>query len=241
MKERIAKRMAKAGLCSRRTAESWIEQGRVSVNGKVLETPAVKVGEDDVILVDGAPLPETPDAKLWLYHKPVGLITTHDDPEGRPTVFDALPEELGNVISVGRLDLNSEGLLLLTNHGELSRYMEHPSTGWTRRYRLRVRGTPDANTLRQLKRGIEVDGVRYGSIHAKPEAERAGANQWVEVSLEEGKNRELRKVFSHLGHPVSRLIRVAYGPFQLGNLASGALKAIPKKVIQNAVGKAVAL
>lgn len=235
--QRIAKAISHAGLCSRRDAERWIEAGRVKVNGERIDTPALTVTKKDRVEVDGELIGPPPEPTLWLYHKPVDLITTHHDPEGRTTVFETLPRTLDGVLSVGRLDINSEGLLLLTNNGEISRYLELPSTGWTRTYRLRVRGTPTTETLRALKKGVEVDGVQYGSISAKIDGEKDGVNQWITTQLAEGKNRELRKVFSHFEHPVSRLIRVSYGPFQLGNLPSGEVKQVSRKVLRNAIGE----
>ena len=233
--ERIAKAMARMGACSRRDAERFIAAGRVRVNGEVINSPVVFVSASDSILLDDAALQGKAPAKLWRYHKPAGLITSHHDPEGRPTVFDALPASLGRVISVGRLDLNSEGLLLLTNDGELARYLEHPDTGWARKYRVRMRGTPSAQTLRELKKGVEVEGIVYRGIGVKMEKE--GENSWAQVTLTEGKNREIRRVFEHFGHPVSRLIRISYGPFQLGTLEAGALQPVADKAIKNAVGK----
>lgn len=234
--ERIAKRLARAGLCSRREAERWIEQGRVAVNGKVLESPACVVGAGDIIVVDGAPLSEPEPTRLWRYHKPAGLVTTHKDPEGRNTVFDRLPASLPRVISVGRLDLNSEGLLLLTNDGELARKLELPSNAWVRRYRVRVNGAVTEAALARLEAGVTVDGIAYGSINAVLDRQQ-GANAWLTVSLREGKNREIRKVMEHLGWPVSRLIRVAYGPFQLGTLAEGTVEEVPGKVLREQMGE----
>lgn len=237
--ERIAKRMAAAGLCSRREAERWIEDGRVQVNGETIDSPALTVTDADEIVVDGLPLAEKVPVRLWLYHKPAGLVTTHSDPEGRPTVFENLPEGLpARVISVGRLDLNSEGLLLLTTSGELSRHLEHPDSGWKRRYRVRLRGFPDETALRQLKKGITIDDITYRGISVeKEEQQSSGSNQWALVTLTEGKNREIRRVFEHFGHPVSRLIRIAYGPFQLGKIPAGEAKEVTSAVIRNAVGK----
>lgn len=234
--ERIAKRMSRAGFCSRRQAEELIAEGRVAVNGEIIDTPAIRVLPDAEITVDGKTIEKPEDTRLWILHKPRGLVTTTHDPEGRPTVFSILPEDMPRVISIGRLDLNSEGLLLLTNNGELSRFMELPSTGWTRRYRVRVLGTPEQETLRQLKKGATVDGIHYGSVAAKIEKQVEGRNVWLEVALTEGKNREIRRLFEHFGHPVSRLIRVSYGPFQLGNLKHGAVKEVPRAVLRNQLG-----
>jgi 23S rRNA pseudouridine2605 synthase len=237
--ERIAKVMARAGLCSRRDAERWIAEGRVMVNGAVLSSPAVTVGHNDDIRVDGQPLPEPERARLWRYHKPTGLVTTHRDEKGRPTVFAALPDSLPRLISVGRLDLNSEGLLLLTNDGELARRLELPATGWVRRYRVRVHGPVDPERLKELARGPTIDGVAYGPIRAQLDRQQ-GSNAWITMSLQEGKNREVRRVLEHIGYPVTRLIRIAYGPFQLGNLASGAIEEVPKKVLSDQLGTGAA-
>ena len=233
--ERIAKRMARAGLCSRRDAERWIADRRVAVDGKVLDTPATIVTEASLITVDGKPLPETDRTRLWRYHKPAGLVTSHKDPQGRTTVFERLPSDMPRVISVGRLDLNSEGLLLLTNDGELARRLELPSTGWLRRYRVRIHGTPDPMALGALEKGITIDGVTYGSIKAVLDRQQ-GANAWLTVGLKEGKNREIRKVMEHLGWSVSRLIRIAYGPFQLGLLPSAEAEEVPTKALKEQLG-----
>lgn len=244
--DRIAKVMARAGLCSRRDAEKWITAGRVSLNGKTLETPAVTVRDGDDVRVDGKPLPAADRARLWRFHKPKGLITTHKDEKGRTTVFDVLPPDLPRVVSVGRLDLTSEGLLLLTNDGAMARELEHPSRGWVRRYRVRVHGRVDDKQLARLKRGITVDDVRYGPIDARidkapegePKSAAKKANTWVTVSLTEGKNREVRKVMEFIGLTVNRLIRVSYGPFQLGNLEPGVLEEVPRHVLRQQLGKA---
>jgi len=236
--ERIAKVLARAGLCSRREAERWIESGRVQVDDETLQTPAVTVTKENVILVDGNPLPERSESRLWRYHKPPGLVTSHKDPQGRQTVFEQLPKELGRVISVGRLDLNSEGLLLLTNDGELARKLEMPSTGWVRRYRVRVHGKVDDRKLQSLKDGITIMGVRYGAIDARQDENpksSGGANVWLNVSLAEGKNREIRKVMEHLGLSVNRLIRVSYGPFHLGKIARGGVEEVSGKVLRDQV------
>jgi 23S rRNA pseudouridine2605 synthase len=233
--QRIAKVLARAGLCSRRDAERWIAEGRVAVDGAVLTSPAVAVAADADVRVDGKPLPQPERARLWRYHKPVGLVTTHRDEKGRPTVFGALPAGLPRLISIGRLDLNSEGLLLLTNDGALARRLELPATGWIRRYRVRVHGTVDPASLEALARGVTVDGVAYGPIRAHLDRQQ-GSNAWITLSLQEGKNREVRRAMGHLGLPVTRLIRLAYGPFQLGHLARGAVEEVPPKVLREQLG-----
>ena len=234
--ERIAKVMARAGLCSRRDAERWIAAGRVAVDGAILTSPAITVTEANEIRVDGRPLPEPDRARLWRYHKPAGLVTTHRDERGRKTVFGALPEGLPRLVSVGRLDLNSEGLLLLTNDGALARRLELPATGWVRRYRVRVHGFVDPARLAALARGIAIDGIAYGPIRALLDRQQ-GSNAWVTLSLQEGRNREVRRVLEHLGYPVTRLIRLAYGPFQLGHLAPGAIEEVPRKVLAEQLGQ----
>ncbi|WP_119303709.1 pseudouridine synthase [Dongia deserti] len=235
--ERIAKAIARAGVCSRRDAEAMILAGRVSVNGKKLTSPALNVTENDDIRIDGKPLPAAERTRLFRYYKPRGLVTTAKDPQGRPTVFDSLPEGMPRVISVGRLDLNSEGLLLLTNDGALARRLELPSTGWVRRYRVRVHGQVEQAQLNQLAKGIEVEGVRYGAVQATLDR-RQGDNVWLTMSLTEGKNREIRKICGHFGWPVSRLIRVAYGPFQLGSyLQPGDIEEVPAKVLREQLGE----
>ncbi len=259
--ERLAKRIARAGVCSRREAEGLIEAGKVRVNGKIIRTPALNVSDSDKVEVGGKVLAAKEETRLWLYHKPQGLVTTHKDPGGRPTVFQALPKSMPRVISVGRLDLNSEGLLLLTNDGALSRRLELPSTGWIRRYRVRVHGKVTDKMIDQLKAGVTVDGVQYGSVkveHENPHHDsgrnplpnplpkrerearhrRAGEgayNQWLIVSLTEGKNREIRKVFEHFGCMVNRLIRLSYGPFILGSLPRGEVKEVSGKALKSFV------
>jgi 23S rRNA pseudouridine2605 synthase len=238
--ERIAKAIARAGLCSRRDAERWIAEGRVSLNGEILTSPAVTVTADSDIRVDGKQLPEPDRPRLWRYHKPVGLVTTHRDEKGRPTVFGALPAGLPRLISVGRLDLNSEGLLLLTNDGALARRLELPATGWIRRYRVRVHGAVDPSRLASLASGVTIDGIAYGPIRAALDRTQ-GSNAWLTLSLQEGKNREIRHVLDHLGYPVTRLIRVAYGPFQLGHLGRGEVEEVPAKVLRDQLGGSFAV
>ncbi|MFN3559189.1 MAG: pseudouridine synthase [Brevundimonas sp.] len=238
--ERIAKAMARAGIASRREVERLIGLGKVAVNGKILDTPATLVTRDDAITVNGKPIGAAQATRVWRYHKPSGLVTSHNDPGGRPTVFDALPSSLPRVISVGRLDLNTEGLLILTNDGELSRALELPQTELVRQYRARARGRVSQLQLDSLKEGVTVDGVRYGPIEARLEKAvekadtegRGPANLWISVSITEGKNREVRKVLEHLGLTVNRLIRLAYGPFQLGSLPVGAVEEVGPRVIR---------
>lgn len=228
--DRIAKVLARAGLCSRREAERWILDGRVSVDGKTLDSPAFNVPPGAEVRVDGEPLPDREPTRVWRYHKPAGRLTTRRDPEGRPTIYDALPHELANAITVGRLDMNSEGLLLLTNDGEAARRMELPATGWRRQYRVRVHGRVDEKALARLADGITIDGVAYGPVVAKLERQVA-ANAWVTLQIREGKNREVRRIMEHLGHPVSRLIRTAFGPFQLGKLERGKVAEVAAEVL----------
>lgn len=232
---RIAKAIARAGLCSRREAERWIAQGRIAVNGATLTTPAREVTPADLITVDGTPLPVAEPVRLWRYYKPRGLVTTHRDPQGRPTVFDHLPPGLPRVISVGRLDFNSEGLLLLTTDGALARHLELPSTGWLRRYRVRARGRITQQRLDGLKEGVEVDGIRYGPIEATLDREQ-GANVWLTIGLREGKNREVRKVLGTLNLEVGRLIRISFGPFQLLDLEPGQAEAVKRRVLIDQLG-----
>ena len=231
----MAKALARAGVASRREVERLIEAGRVAVNGAVLTTPAVRIGPGDILTVDGAVVAESEPTRLFRYHKPVGLMTTHNDPKGRPTVFSALPAGLPRLISIGRLDLNSEGLLLLTNDGGLARALELPATGLLRRYRARARGRTDQAALDRLKDGITVEGVRYGGIEArldKAKEDQTGANLWITVTLAEGKNREVRRVLEAIGLKVNRLIRVAYGPFALGTLGVGQIEEVGPRVIR---------
>ncbi len=234
--ERIAKWLARAGVASRRDIERMIGEGRVRLNGAAVSHPATFVSLGDVVQVNGAVVEAPGRTRLWRYHKPAGLMTTHRDPEGRPTVFDALRETLPRVVSVGRLDFNSEGLLLLTNDGALARRLELPATGWLRRYRVRVHGRADEAALAALAKGVTVAGVRYGSIEAGLDSVK-GENAWLTVSLREGRNREVRRVMAHLGLGVMRLIRVAYGPFQLGSLPRGAVEEVPARVLRDQLPK----
>lgn len=237
--ERIARRIARAGVCSRRDAEKLIAEGRVAVNGVTITSPALNVGADDAITIDGAALPEAERTRLWRHHKRAGRLTTSRDTRGRATVFDDLPGDLPRVVTVGRLDYNTEGLLLLTNDGALKRKLELPATGWRRRYRVRVHGPVDEDKLAALAQGITLDGIRYGPVEAHLER-RTGTNAWLAVTLREGKYREVRRILEHLGLTVTRLIRVSFGPFQLGALPPGATEEVPARVIANAVGGAFA-
>jgi 23S rRNA pseudouridine2605 synthase len=236
--ERIAKAMARAGLCSRREAEAWIAAGRVAVNGAVIASPALNVMPQDRITVDEKPLPQRERTRLFLYHKPRGLVTTHADPQGRPTVFAALPKHLPRLLSVGRLDANTEGLLLLTNDGGLARVLELPVTGWLRRYRVRAHGRVQPDQLTALRGGIVIDGVRYGSIEAKLDREQ-GANVWLTFAMREGKHREVKNVLGHLGLAVNRLIRVSFGPFQLGDLPEGEVEEVKTRILREQLGEKV--
>jgi 23S rRNA pseudouridine2605 synthase len=233
--ERIARAIARAGLASRREAEAWIEAGRVAVNGEVIRSPARDVTAHDRITVDGEPLPAKQRTRLFLYHKPRGLLTTHTDPRGRPTIFSRLPKHLPRLISVGRLDFNTEGLLLLTNDGALARVLELPATGWLRRYRVRAHGSVTQPQLDALRAGIAVDGVQYGPIEAALDRVQ-GSNLWLTFAIREGKNREVRNVLGALGLTVTRLIRVSFGPFQLGELAEGEVEEVRTRVLREQLG-----
>lgn len=236
---RIARAMARAGLCSRREAERWIAEGRVSLNGRVLDTPAVEIKPRDRVLVDGQPMPSPEPPRLWRFHKPKGCVTTHHDPEGRETIFDKLPPGLPRVVTIGRLDYNTEGLLLLTNDGALARYIELPETGWLRRYRVRAQGRITQAELDKLKEGVEIDGVRYREIDATLDSEQA-SNVWLTVGLREGKNREVRRIMASLGLAVSRLIRISFGPFQLLDLKPGEVESVRRKVLADQLGPKLA-
>jgi len=233
--ERIAKKLSRAGVCSRREAERWIADGRIKVNNVILSTPATNVSEKDKILVDNIPLPKPSLTKIWRFHKPKGCLVTENDPKGRKTIFQILPKALPRVISVGRLDYDSEGLLLLTNDGAISRKLELPSTGWLRKYKVRVHGIVDKSALLKIKDGIKLDNFKTGPIEASLEIQK-GTNAWILIGIREGKNREIRRIMDHLGYPVNRLIRLSYGPFQLGNLKSGEVLEINKNVIKNQLG-----
>lgn len=235
MAERIAKFMARSGVCSRRDAEDIIRQKRVSVDGVVIDSPAFNVEGTENILLDGEKLPAIEPTRLWLYYKPQGLVTSHKDEQNRDTVFDNLPPEMPRVISVGRLDLNSEGLLLLTNNGELSRKLELPENSWSRRYKVRVHGFVDKNKLAELAKGTVIDGVNYGPVKAELESQN-GTNSWLLITLTEGKNREIRKLMKYIGLEVARLIRLSYGPFQLGNLQKGEVREVTQKVLKEQLG-----
>lgn len=233
--DRIAKVLARAGVASRREAERMIAAGRVTVNGDKITSPALNVTESDRITVDDKPLAAAEQPRLWLYHKPAGLVTTARDEKGRRTVFDALPDTMPRVMSVGRLDLNSEGLLLLTNDGDLKRKMELPSTGWLRRYRVRVRGYPSEDTVKPLRSGITVDGLTYQPMTVTLDRQQ-GANAWLTISIREGKNREIRRAMEAVGLSVNRLLRLSYGPFQLGELKAGAVEEVRGRVLRDQMG-----
>ncbi|WP_103172758.1 pseudouridine synthase [Paracoccus sp. SY] len=233
--DRIAKVMARAGVASRREAERMILEGRVSVNGKKIDSPALDVLPTDRIVVDGKKLDEPQETRLWLYYKPLGLVTTESDEKGRQTVFDALPRDLPRVMTVGRLDLNSEGLLLLTNDGELKRRLELPSTGWLRRYRVRVNGTPSDMTFAPLRRGATIDGEEFAPMEIKLDSQQ-GANAWLTVGIREGKNREIRRAMAHVGLQVNRLIRIGYGPFKLIGMEKNEVVEVKKRVLRDQLG-----
>lgn len=236
--QRIAKWIAHSGYCSRRDAEKLIAEGRVAVDGKTIDTPATKLASPDAITIDGEKLPQQENISLWLLHKPKGVITTHKDPQNRPTVFSLLPDSLPRVISIGRLDFNTEGLLLLTNNGELARHLELPSTGWIRKYRVRVFGRTDERKLKQLEQGVTIEGVHYApaKISFPKQQKEKGHNIWVDVAVTEGKNREVRKLLEYAGLTVNRLIRTAYGPFQLLDLKPGEYQQVPQKQLKNFLG-----
>jgi 23S rRNA pseudouridine2605 synthase len=233
--ERIAKRIAGAGLCSRRDAECWINDGRVSVNGKILTSPAVNITPHDTIAVDGKALDPQDAPRLWRYYKPRGLVVSHRDEKHRPTVFENLPKHLPRVVSVGRLDLDSEGLLLLTNSGDLARHLELPDTGWTRKYRVRVRGKINPEKLSALAAGITIDGINYRGILAQLDRQTT-SNAWLTIALKEGKNREIRKIMEHLGYGVSRLIRTGYGPFNLNALNENDISEVKTAILRDQLG-----
>ncbi|MCB1336477.1 MAG: rRNA pseudouridine synthase [Maritimibacter sp.] len=235
--DRIAKVLARAGIASRREAERIIEAGRVSVNGKLIDSPALNVTAADQIAVDGKPLAEPEPPRLWLYHKPMGLVTTAKDEKGRATVFDNLPEGMPRVVSVGRLDLNSEGLLLLTNDGEIKRRLELPSTGWVRKYRVRIHGAPKDEDFAPLRAGLVVDGEKFQPMSVTVDRQQ-GANAWLTVGLREGRNREIRRAMEAVGLTVNRLIRIAYGPFRLGELKPGAVEEVKARVLRDQLGLA---
>ncbi len=233
--DRIAKVLARAGIASRREAERMIEAGRVTVNGKTIDSPALNVTPSDRITVDGKPVAEPEPARLWLYHKPTGLVTTNRDEKGRPTIFDNLPEDMPRVMSVGRLDLNSEGLLLLTNDGAIKRKLELPSTGWLRKYRVRINGRPKDEDFAPLRQGLVIEGEKFQPMTVTLDRQQ-GANAWLTIGLREGKNREIRRAIEDIGFTVNRLLRVSYGPFQLGNLKPGEVEEIRRRVLRDQLG-----
>ncbi|MBU2357817.1 MAG: rRNA pseudouridine synthase [Alphaproteobacteria bacterium] len=233
--DRIAKVLSRAGIASRRDAERMIEEGRVSVNGKTITSPALNVTDRDRIVVDGKPVGQPEAPRLWLYHKPAGLVTSAKDEKDRQTVFDAMPADMPRVMSVGRLDINSEGLLLLTNDGGIKRRLELPSTGWLRRYRVRINGSVSEARLDELRKGITVEGVKYQPMIVTFDRQQ-GANAWLTISIREGKNREIRRAMEAVNATVNRLIRVSYGPFQLGKLEAGAVEEVKGRVLREQLG-----
>jgi len=240
MSERIAKFLSRSGVCSRRQAEEYIRQKRITVNGRTIESPAFNVEGNEKILFDGEKIASKEPTRLWIYYKPTGLVTSHKDEKDRKTVFSALPDGLPRVISVGRLDLNSEGLLLLTNSGDLARKLELPSNGWSRRYRVRVHGFLEQKKLAELEKGVTIDGIEYQPAKIMVDSQQ-GSNSWLTITIKEGKNREIRKIMRHIGLEVARLIRVSYGPFQLGKLKEGELKEVAGKVIKEQLGESFVL
>ncbi len=237
--ERIQKVLARAGIASRREAERFILEGRVKLNGVVLKEMGAKVGPQDQITVDGKLVGQPDRLRVWLYYKPKGLVCSHHDPEGRPTIFEKIRHQypqLPRLISVGRLDLNSEGLLLLTNSGEIAHHLESPKTAWRRRYRVRIFGVVDPLKLKALEKGITVDGIRYGPIEAAIDRQQ-GQNAWITMVLTEGKNREIRKIMDYLGYSVNRLMRVGFGSFQIGSLTSGEIDEVHLSALKASLGK----
>ena len=230
--ERVAKIIARAGLCSRREAERLILRGLVRVDGELITSPALNISAKAKIDVDGNPLPDPQPTRMWRYHKPAGRLTTRRDPEGRPTIYDGLPLELSQAITIGRLDMSSEGLLLLTNDGGLARRLELPKTGWLRKYRVRVHGIINSNELDQLAHGITIDGIHYGPVTATLERQ-IKSNAWVNIALREGKNREIRRLMEHLGYSVNRLIRISFGPFQLGKPTRGNVEELSSRILSS--------
>ena len=233
--ERIAKRIARAGICSRREAETYIADGRVKVNGELLESPAFTVTEKDIVEVDNVRLNKAEPPRLWRYHKPRGLVVSNRDEKGRDTIFTHLPTSLPRVISVGRLDIDSEGLLLLTNDGDLARHLELPATGWTRKYRVRVHGRVEEKKLEEIAEGVVVDGVQYGPVLARLDTQK-NSNAWLTIAIKEGRNREVRNIMEHLGYPVTRLLRLSYGPFLLGRLEAGGVDEVKPSVLAEQLG-----
>ncbi len=236
--ERIAKVLARAGVASRREVEKLVAAGRIAVDGKVVSSPALNVTDKNAITLDGKPVKAAEEPRVWRYHKTAGTLTTNRDPKGRPTVFEKLPPDLPRVVTVGRLDFNTEGLLLLTNDGALARHLELPQNAWLRHYRVRVYGEVDEKKLKALASGVTIEGVRYEPIKVEIESEKTeGANRWLSVTIREGKNREVRKVMAHVGLQVTRLIRVSFGPFQLGKLPRGGIEEVPRRVLRESLGK----
>lgn len=235
--ERIAKYLARAGVASRREAERLIEAGRIAVDGKKIASPALNVTDKNSITLDGQPIAAKEETRVWRYHKTIGTLTTNRDPKGRPTIFEKLPPELPRVVTIGRLDFNTEGLLLLTNDGELARHMELPKNAWLRHYRVRVHGAMNVKRLKELQNGAEIEGVRYEPMKIELEEDKTeGMNRWLSVTIREGKNREIRKAMDYIGLQVTRLIRVSFGPFQLGKLPRGGIEEVPRRVLKESLG-----
>lgn len=233
-KVRIAKKIADAGLCSRRDAEKLIENKKVTLNGELVLSPAINVSNKDEIKVNGKLISQNIEPKIWIFHKPKGIITTHKDTHNRKTVFDVLPKNLGHVISVGRLDINSEGLLLITNFGNIAHFLEHPKTAFKRKYKARIYGNIEKEEISKIEKGIKIDGIKYKPAKVKI-INNENRNSWIEIEITEGKNREIRKIFEYFNYPVNRLIRISYGPFSLMNLKPGEIIEAPKNLVENII------
>ena len=235
--ERIAKVIARSGYCSRREAEKLIEEGAVKVNGKIIDSPAINITDESIKIYNKLINPKLP-TKMWLFHKPKGYIVTNKDPQDRKTIFSLLPSNMPRVITIGRLDMDTEGLLLLTNNGELARYIELPSTGWSRQYRVKVHGDTTRTPTEELKE-ITIDGIKYGPIKIVVEKDTGTTNKWLKITINEGKNREVRKIMEYYGLKVMKLIRISFGPFHLGSLPLGAIKPVSSKALKESIGNKI--